>query len=280
MMADDNGLQCIVMALRRYISGWSVLSLAFILTPLLVSDALEQRRSVQDPPHLSAHRMSPTASTRAELVFVDSRVENLHQLLTALITPQDGDHHIGVHVLDGQRDGVVQISEVLSSYRTVDAVHILSHGTEGSVQLGNMRLRAETLPVYANVIKGWRTALTDRADLLFYACNLAGGAPGRRLLNAISTLTGTDVAASVNRTGHADLGGDWVLEFASGHIDASVVLRPQARQEWRSLYYTDVSPAGHHRNAGHRWLCPTGRTGKYNRSARPLRRHPQNRDHR
>ena len=44
---------------------------------------------------------------------------------------------IEVVVLDGSRDGIDQITEILAGYQDLDAVHFVSHGTDGTVKLGD-----------------------------------------------------------------------------------------------------------------------------------------------
>ena len=67
-----------------------------------------------------------------------------------------------------------------------------------------------------------RSALSENADLLLYGCDFAGDEAGRALTDSIAELTGADVAASTDLTGHADLGGDWDLEYRTGQIEATV----------------------------------------------------------
>jgi hypothetical protein len=43
------------------------------------------------------------------------------------------------------------------------------------------------------------------------------------LIKALHALTGADVAASVDDTGHAQLGGNWDLEFTTGSVETGVV---------------------------------------------------------
>ena len=43
------------------------------------------------------------------------------------------------------------------------------------------------------------------------------------------------MAASVDDTGHADLGGDWDLEYASGTIEAGIPFSVQLQQNWFSV---------------------------------------------
>ncbi len=175
------------------------------------------------------------SSRRAELIFVDTSVEHDEPLIAALLVQTDGDRHVTVHMLDKQRDGIGQISKVLAVYQDVDAIHFVSHGTDGAIQLGSTWLQLNNLHAYARAIEGWQEALSREADLLFYGCNLAGGAQGQTLLHAISTLSSADVAASADATGHAWLGGDWVLEYAVGRIEADMAISKQLQAHWVSV---------------------------------------------
>ena len=171
-------------------------------------------------------------------MFVDTSVEDHEQLLADLLAQGDGERHVEVHMLDGQRDGIEQISAVLAGYQDVDAVHVVSHGTDAAVQLGNTWFGLNNLDTYTGALTGWKSALASDADVLFYGCNLAASAQGQALLEAISALTDADVAASVDYTGHTALGGDWVLEYASGSIESTVAFSQHTQQEWSGLLAT------------------------------------------
>jgi hypothetical protein len=126
--------------------------------------------------------------------------------------------------LDGGQDGVQQITQVLADDTDVAAVHILSHGSSGSVTLGSTRLDADHLDTYAGELSLWGSVLTGDADILLYGCNVASDESGLRLIENLSLLTGADVAASEDATGPPSLGGDWELEHTSGAIEAASLL--------------------------------------------------------
>ena len=100
--------------------------------------------------------------------------------------------------VDDDQDGIDQISELLQQYDQLDAVHILSHGSQGAVKLGDTWLTDDNVAGYAAQLTGWRDALAADADLLLYGCRLAGNAGGAALVDALHELTGADVAASVD----------------------------------------------------------------------------------
>ncbi len=171
-----------------------------------------------------------TSST--ELVFIDAGVEDSDRLLADLLSGDGTERRVEVYVLDGKRDGIEQISEVLAGYTGLDAVHIISHGSDGQVQLGSGALDAAALAANSQSVNNWGNALSLDADLLLYGCNLAASEAGQSLVTTLAGLTGADVAASNDLTGSAALGGDWTLEYTTGHIESGIAISEQAQVGW------------------------------------------------
>ena len=158
-----------------------------------------------------------------EIVFIDAAVENSDELLSEILESKTGVS-VEVVMLNGNEDGIEQISRVLEEANgEFQGIHIISHGSEGEVALGNATLSADTFNQYANELAGWADALTDDADLLFYGCDLAGNDAGESFIESISAITGADVAASDDITGDAEQGGDWDLEFTTGLVTTAFV---------------------------------------------------------
>jgi hypothetical protein len=172
---------------------------------------------------------------RHEVIFVDAGVPDERLLVDDLLANVDNSRHFEVVILDSNRDGIDQIGETLTKYRDIDAVHVVSHGSDGAVQLGNAWLTLDTIDAYAGVIEGWASSLNSQADILFYGCDLAAGDEGRTLINSLTFLTGADVAASDDPTGSEQLGGDWELEYASGSIESDVAISFEARKNWSAI---------------------------------------------
>ena len=170
-----------------------------------------------------------------EIVFVDAGVDNYQLLVDDLRNNADTSRNIEVVVLDRDQDGIQQISDALQDRDDLDAIHIISHGSDGSVQLGNNSLSSETLEDNNLKIALWANSFAETGDILIYGCNLAESEVGRSLISELSSLTLTDVAASDDLTGHENLGGDWVLEHAEGSIEATVAVSSEAQQQWVSL---------------------------------------------
>ncbi|MBW3541493.1 MAG: tandem-95 repeat protein, partial [Planctomycetes bacterium] len=174
-------------------------------------------------------------AVRHELVVIDGNVPDLDRLLLDLALGDQSGRTIEFVLLDAGRDGVEQLSEILAGYSGLDALHVVTHGTEGAVQLGASSLSLENLPAYAGQIAQWSGAFTSAADVLFYGCRLAASDDGRALIEALSVLTDTDVAASLDDTGAHALGGDWELEHAAGTVETDIAFSAHLQAEWLAL---------------------------------------------
>jgi hypothetical protein len=111
-------------------------------------------------------------------------------------------------------------------------VHLVGHGSEGLIELGASRLNMDVLLQRASEIAGWGDALVDSGDLLLYGCDVAAGTDGEALVTTLSQLTGADVAASIDTTGSALLGGDWDLERQTGAVEARPFASASLQAEW------------------------------------------------
>ncbi len=167
-----------------------------------------------------------------EVVFIDPNLNDYERLLEGLSSAAE-NRTLEIVELDPSLDGIDQISDILSERRDIGAIHILTHGSDAQINLGGSRLTSENLEAFAAPISHWGQALSADADILFYGCDIAASTDGRALLDQISQLTGADVAASDDMTGHADLGGDWELEYANGDIAADIVLPEAERDSYR-----------------------------------------------
>jgi hypothetical protein len=123
--------------------------------------------------------------------------------------------------LNPNQDGIAQITETLGHYQGLTGIEIISHGNASALQLGSSFLSSLSLEQYTPQLQQWGNSLTAEADILFYGCDLAQNDMGKALVNQISQLTGADVAASIDLTGNAQLGGNWTLEYTTGAIETA-----------------------------------------------------------
>jgi VCBS repeat-containing protein len=151
-------------------------------------------------------------SPATQIFFVDQSLADLNTLLAEL--PEGAE----VHLIDPSADGVALLAHTLFGRTGVEAVHLLTHGSPGQLQLGSTVLTGDNLSEHAAQWAAVRDALSEDADLLIYGCNVAEGEAGAHFIAELAELTGADVAASENLTG---AGGDWTLEAATGAIEAA-----------------------------------------------------------
>ncbi|MEH2370803.1 Calx-beta domain-containing protein [Nostoc sp.] len=164
------------------------------------------------------------------IVFIDPKVIDYQSLMAGITLGSE------VVILDANRDGLAQITEFLAKRQSnsVQSIHIVSHGSVGSLQLGSINFNLSNLDSYKNQLQKWASALTDKADILLYGCDVASG-EGTKFVQQISQITGADVAASTDKTGSAALGGDWDLEVKTGKIEASLAFKPEIIQAYQSI---------------------------------------------
>ena len=129
-----------------------------------------------------------------QVFFIDGAVPDSASLIASL--PPDAIYFI----LDTDHDGLQQIADLLYGYSGLDAIHLISHGAAGSLQLGNSFINAATLGAHSEALSNIGHALSDTGDLLLYGCNVAQGEVGQAFMQQLAAATGADVAASVDLT--------------------------------------------------------------------------------
>ncbi|MES2547486.1 MAG: DUF4347 domain-containing protein, partial [Pseudomonadota bacterium] len=164
-----------------------------------------------------------TNLTSNEIIFIDAHVGDLETYIT--------DHpNADVVLIDSSKDGLSQIAAVLAGRTDIDSIHILSHGAAGQLSLGNTVVDLQSITgEHADELAVINAALSADADILIYGCDVAVGATGQEFVNALASATGADIAASIDTTGSADLGGDWDLEVQTAVVNTESL----ALTDWR-----------------------------------------------
>jgi glucose/arabinose dehydrogenase len=148
------------------------------------------------------------------IAFVDAGIYDPYSIVAGL----KSDIKV---ILDPSQDGIAQITEILTQYRNLETVTVISHGSAGNLVLGGSLLDQDSLGLYADEIQRWKQSLSTDADILLGGCNVATGEAGQAFIQNFSELTGADIAASTDLTGSSALGGDWMLEYNTGAIESS-----------------------------------------------------------
>src|SRR5436190_3472693 len=227
-------------------SADAAVGLTLLSEPLAAEDEVFQLLAASDPVAAAGQvsaggeaaafansTAQPETTSRVELVFIDARVAADESVLADLAAQTARGSRLEVIVVHSRLDGLAQIDAALAGREDIAALHIVSHGDDGRLLLGNGVLDAAALEARAGELSAWRGALTADADILLYGCNTGAGAGGLALVQTLASLTGADVAASDDATGYAARGGDWQLEVRTGPIDTGVVFGTAFQQSWQ-----------------------------------------------
>ncbi|MEL7331648.1 MAG: DUF4347 domain-containing protein, partial [Cyanobacteria bacterium J06560_2] len=155
----------------------------------------------------TALESSYRAVHHANLIFIDSKVDDYHTLLKGI---KDGYQ---AYILSADKDGVEQITQILTKFDTVETVHLVSHGEPGVLQLGATQLSSQNIHQYQPQWQTWANILSNEAQILLYGCQVAEGEASVEFIQTLSELTGSAIAASTTLVGNAEKAGNWELDI-------------------------------------------------------------------
>ena len=157
------------------------LAVVFLLITTDLCQAAGTPAQAADPMHTPA---GPARDDiRREWVFVDTSVAGYRDLVADLAAGGHDGRRIEVVLLDSRRNGVTQMAAALAGTRGIDALHLITHGSPAALQLGSVRLTADSMSgAYAEALTAIGRALTADGDILVYGCDFGQGDRGRQLL--------------------------------------------------------------------------------------------------
>ncbi|MEO1148715.1 MAG: DUF4347 domain-containing protein [Cyanobacteria bacterium J06638_22] len=165
------------------------------------------------------------------LVIVDAAVDNPHHLANGVL------EGVQVHILQAHRDGVQQITELLHAMKhPIHQLHIISHGSPGTLYLGDSELSLATLAHYTQDLLTWFQDSETTPELLLYGCNVAAGDAGTEFLAKLHAITNAHLAASTHKVGHTELGGSWHLDTRHGQPNLSLPFTPLTQSSYQGVF--------------------------------------------
>ena len=164
----------------------------------------------------------------SELVVIDSRLRDSDYVTSQL------SQGYTVLLLNDSQDGLTQIVDFLQqqansgSTTGFSALHIVSHGAAGEIQLGSTVLNSAALEQHQGDLVEMAKLLAVGADVMVYGCNVAQGSDGQAFVTQLAKLSGLDIAASTGLTGSVAVQGEleaanWVLETSVGNLQATAL---------------------------------------------------------
>ncbi|WP_440053593.1 Ig-like domain-containing protein [Pseudoalteromonas sp. T1lg65] len=113
---------------------------------------------------------------------------------------------------------VANLTDSKPQQGAVDAIHLVSHGGPGWLQLENKKIYQDT-PSFKLLVEQLDALLSEHGVVYIYGCDVAKDQKGRAFINALSRDLGHTVYASIDKTGNSESGGDWLLEYGSSSND-------------------------------------------------------------
>ncbi|QDH60570.1 DUF4347 domain-containing protein [Pandoraea pnomenusa] len=170
-----------------------------------------------------------TQITQTQVVFIDPSVANYQVLIAGLPA---GTQYV---VLDANTDGLAQIAQYLQAHHGVESISLVSHGSDGMIQVGSTWLTNNDFSGYSTQLAQIGAAMKAGGDFLIYGCDVAQQADGQALVQKIAALTHLNVAASTDATGSAALGGNWTLEYQVGNVHTALNESASAQAQFNEL---------------------------------------------
>ncbi|WP_160154704.1 isopeptide-forming domain-containing fimbrial protein [Microbulbifer sp. ALW1] len=201
----------------------------------------------------TAEGFAPDAGQRQELVVIDLQLNDAQALIDDLVQQASevteengilqlaiGERSVSLLTLDAS-DSLQTVTDFLADNgQTFDAIHLISHGGAGGIDVGGEELSLTSLAAtdggsHSTQLQSWESSLSADADILLYGCNTGYSLTGERFIDQIASLTGADVAASDDATGSALRGGDWELEQQKGEVETDIVFSKLLQGAWEGL---------------------------------------------
>jgi Domain of unknown function (DUF4347)/FG-GAP-like repeat len=173
-----------------------------------------------------------TSKASRQFIFVDFRVPDLATLIRGVAR----GHRLAI--LDRSRDGIEQIADALAAedVRDLSAIHIVSHGRPGEVELGSIAVKAANLSPYRELLAAIGASLAPDGAIRLYGCEVGAGTAGRQFLERLSAFTGgANVAAATHVVGASRLGGNWELDASLGSTSSSPPFGAETLAAYRGL---------------------------------------------
>jgi hypothetical protein len=166
------------------------------------------------------------------LVIIDASVRDSQLLISGLV------RGAAAIPLEANKDGIVQIDEILALYPNITSLHLVTHGNPGCIYLGNTELSLTTLDRYAESIASWSVP-----QILLYGCRVAVGDAGAEFIEKLQKISGADIAASTTLTGNDRSGGNWLLEVTTRDMAVELAFDAATKEAYQHTLI-DLNPDG------------------------------------
>ncbi len=231
-MPSRHGIKTVGLLLASFSRHLSAL---ILLLNVVLFGSFFPSNAGQDNPQNAGGSFSPISQTAPnwnarEIVIIGSEVVQAD----GLVSEQSGREIYRLRPASPENDPLDEIVSILSQYRNLKSIHLITHGRHGLLEISGKQYSATGLEaLYRNQLQAIGNSLSPDGDILLYGCDIASNSAGRQLASVLSRYSGADIGASTNTTGHTELNGDWLLEYHVGNVSSEVAVSTQAKAEWR-----------------------------------------------
>ncbi len=224
---------------------------------------------------VSAEKTIKSSSTISieHLVFIDTSLPDYNILETSI----DLQKSTIIFLNPEMYEGILKITEEIKKYNGLKSIHIIGHAKQAELILGADNFWMDDLQMIQKELDSWKGHVSADADLFLYGCSLAETAQGKQMVDLIASLTGMDVNASTNLTGHATKNADWDLEYSTGSIESPIAFSETVENyphTLQSLTFSDLRTFEEvNEGSAGNWTYPdgTGRTAyQSNNTGQPV----------
>ena len=226
------------------------MAFSFLISP--VSASVLSVANSQSSQSVSAVETLPASLKATEIIFVDSSIQGYESIIQDVQGALAATNYRQVVILE--KNPIATISRVLAQQSQLSAIHIISHGQSGEIQLGQEILNQDTLVHYQPQIEQWHKSFKATGRILLYGCQVAKGEKGRQFVESLQQKAQLNISASTNLTGAKNKNGDWRLEYVLGakgdNNEVSSLHSPHftgllwTTSAFSAAWWEDVPPAG------------------------------------
>ncbi|WP_159457177.1 GEVED domain-containing protein, partial [Photobacterium aquimaris] len=112
---------------------------------------------------------------------------------------------------------ISQIIAKIESEKEIQILDIFAHGEAGKIIIGQDEITLNNIDQYKNTLTILGRHLANNAHINLLGCDIAQTDAGKLLVDKFAQYTGVSVAASNDKTGASELGGDWELEYQTSN---------------------------------------------------------------
>ena len=166
---------------------------------------------------ISINSLGNTSNPK-HLIIIDNSLPNVEYLVNSINLPSSKI----IYIDPAKYEGIVKLTDELKKLEEIESIHIVGHGNPAEMIIGNDSFYGDDIFANRTIFESWKNYVSADADLMLYGCSIASTDEGKEFVENLSSLTGMDVEASTNLTGHVSLGGDWNLEYTAGAIETTI----------------------------------------------------------